>query len=108
MSPQRHIFQHSHVRRQLHMLKAATDSQASHLSCIEIFNGLIQKTHLPGGTGQYPSDEIKTSAFTGPVRTNQTNNLARLEAKAKVIDRNQAAKLLAQTLDLQHNSILCG
>jgi hypothetical protein len=48
----------------------------------------------------HPRNQVKYRGFAGPIRTNQPNQLARMNAKAQIPDSSQAPELNGHILKL--------
>ena len=102
MCAKRHILQHGHVGQQLHVLERPFEAQTGDLSGPFPIDLLAQKSNRSGCRGQHTGDQVEHRAFARPVGSDQANNFTSRHQKADVIDSDQAAKRLAQLVDLQH------
>ena len=82
-----------------HDLKCAADATPADLVRRETFDTLSGKCDASGVRREHPGDHIKERRLSGAVRPDHRKNLAVGNVKSHAVDRQQAAKLLGNSVD---------
>src|SRR6266436_6429563 len=102
MGSERHILKHRHLGIHLHMLKRTGDTDSGDLPCTSSVCAVSEERHRSADRRQRTGHQIKQRAFSGPVGTDQSDDLASANLKANIIDRNQTAERSSNSVDLKY------
>ena len=109
MRAERDVLEHGHVGHQLDVLEGARDAAARRRPAAAAPSTLLaEHRDVAAGRRQHAGDQVEGRALAGAVRADQPDDLARADVEDDVVDRDQAAELLARLLDLQQRAGAAG
>ena len=100
---ERDVLEHRHAGDHLHVLEGARHAALRDLARGQAVDALAAQRHLAARGRQHAGDEVEGGRLAGAVRADQAEDLAGAHLEADVVDRHQAAELLAHRLHVEHH-----